>query len=164
VAEKEVSLEISVLLQHGFRYAISLTHDHHQAEDILQDAWLAVMKAGGPHSKAYLFSAVRSRFLNANKRANLVSIVILDDVEELEDKLLDTEVDFDVNGGVLEIALSQLRDVEREVLFLFAVEGYTAQEIAVLTERPRGTVLSLLHRGRKKIRRFVDQHDAKVML
>ena len=60
------------LLQSGLRYAISLTHDTHRAEDVLQDAWLAVLKARGPHSKPYLFRVIRTRFINYNKREQLV--------------------------------------------------------------------------------------------
>ncbi len=152
-----------MLLHHGFRYAISLTHDKHQAEDILQDAWVAVMQADGSLSKPYLFSAIRSRFLNANKREKLVSVVSLDELGELEDASYTAEVEFTVNELALELALAQLRGVEREVLFLVAVEGYTAQEVADLTHRSRGTVLSLLYRGRKKIRHFIKQHHAKAL-
>ena len=47
--------------------------------------------------------------------------------------------------------LAKLRDIEREALFLHIVEGYSANEIATLTGRPRGTVLSLIHRSRKKL-------------
>ena len=55
----------------------------------------------------------------------------------------------------LEKPLSRLREEEREALFLNVVEGYTAQEIAKLTDRPRNTVLSLIHRARFKLRREV---------
>ena len=50
----------------------------------------------------------------------------------------------------LEQLLAKLRDIEREALFLHVVEGYSAVEIAALTGRPRGSVLSLIHRGLKE--------------
>ena len=53
--------------------------------------------------------------------------------------------------STLDWMLAQLRDVEREALFLHVVEGYSVNEIAVLTGKPRGTVLSLIHRGRQKL-------------
>jgi len=52
-------------------------------------------------------------------------------------------------------ALETLRPVERESLFLSAVEGYTAQKIADFTQQPRGTILSLIHRARKKVSSLV---------
>ena len=45
--------------------------------------------------------------------------------------------------------------MEREAIFLHHVHGHTAEEIAVLTAQPRGTVLSLLHRALEKLRRGV---------
>ncbi len=51
----------------------------------------------------------------------------------------------------LEPALARLRPEEREAIFLNSVEGYTIQEIADFTQRPRGTVLSLVHRGKQKL-------------
>jgi RNA polymerase sigma-70 factor (ECF subfamily) len=47
--------------------------------------------------------------------------------------------------------LARLHDVERELLYLWAVEEYTIDEISELTGAPRGTLLSRLHRLRGKL-------------
>lgn len=52
----------------------------------------------------------------------------------------------------MEQALAGLHAHEREVLYLHAVDGDTAKELAVLTGKPRGTALSLLHRAKEKLR------------
>jgi len=52
-----------------------------------------------------------------------------------------------------------LRETEREVLFLSVVEGYTADEIAKLTGSTRGTVLSLIHRSRLKLRNVMAEDN-----
>jgi DNA-directed RNA polymerase specialized sigma24 family protein len=51
----------------------------------------------------------------------------------------------------LEALLMQLRPDERGALYLNAVEGYTAREIAKQTDMPRNTVLSLIFKARKKL-------------
>lgn len=51
--------------------------------------------------------------------------------------------------------LRQLRDVERETLYLSVVEGYTADEISTMTSTARGTVLSMLHRAKIKLRTWM---------
>ncbi len=157
------SVDMTALLQSGFRYAMSLTHDTHQAEDVLQDAWLAVMQADGPHSRTYLFSAIRSRFLNSHRREKLVLIVSLEELDGIAHDACNDEGLQEINDELLVRAIGELRSVEREVLFLMVVEGYTAQEVADLTDRPRGTVLSLLHRGKRKIRRHVEQKSARAV-
>ena len=45
--------------------------------------------------------------------------------------------------------------LERAVLVLSALEGYTAREIGELLDAPRGTILSLMHRTRAKLRRWL---------
>ncbi len=146
------SANLKELLQHGYRYAMSITHNKSRAEDLLQDAWVAIMRADGPHNKNYLFSSIRSHYINQNKRDRLVPMVPLEDeVEDLRDDLFS-----DINNEMLEHALATLRPVERETLFLSAVEGYTAQEIADFTKQPRGTILSLIHRAQKKIRQYFE--------
>jgi RNA polymerase sigma-70 factor (ECF subfamily) len=47
-------------------------------------------------------------------------------------------------------------------LYLAVVEGYTAEEIAELTSRPRGTILSLLHRTKAKLCDLLGR-DGKVL-
>lgn len=148
------------LLRRGYRYAHSLTHDPEKARDLIQDACLAVVRAGGSWTRGYLFAAVRSRYINSIRRLDLVVIDPVEDIEgevapEGED-LLGVEMRLIRREEIAE-ALGLLSPGEREALYLAAVEGYTAREIGELTDRPRGTVLSLLHRARKKIRKHTEQ-------
>ena len=55
-----------------------------------------------------------------------------------------------------------MRVEEREALFLWAVEGYTAREIAEMCSSPINTVLSRLHRGRRKLRTILKSSKSKV--
>ena len=150
------------LLQHGYRYALSLTHDPSRAEDLLHEAWIAVLRAGGPPEKGYLFSAIRTRFLNHNKRERLVPFVPLDEFREEEGDQAHAPSGSHFDQGNLEGALATLRPVEREALYLSVVEGYTADEIAKRTKQPRGSVLSLIHRSKQKLRRFFGYGTRKV--
>jgi RNA polymerase sigma-70 factor (ECF subfamily) len=64
-----------------------------------------------------------------------------------------------LQNGSLDRALGSLRTEERETLFLAVVEGYTAEEIAELTARPRGTILSLLYRTKAKLRNLLGKEQ-----
>lgn len=61
-------------------------------------------------------------------------------------------------GGLL----SHLRPEDRELLYLSAVEGHTAAELAEATGRPRGTILSQLFRAKKKLRRLATHSEKGV--
>jgi len=157
-----VTQEITELLNSGYRYANSLTHHSAKAEDILQDAWVAVLHADGPKTKAYLFSAIRSRFINQYRRDQLVPIIPIDEMDN--DHAAYDEKYFDhLEYAQLEKALESLRSLEREALFLAVVEGYTAEEISKLTDQPRGSVLSLLHRAKKKLRTHLTNLDKEAL-
>ncbi|MCH9649287.1 MAG: sigma-70 family RNA polymerase sigma factor [Deltaproteobacteria bacterium] len=149
------------LLQRGFRFALSLTGDRQEAEDLLQDAWVAMLRSRSPRHLGYLFQVIRNRFLDLQRRRGLVSF---EPIEASEDELgglgfLDA-TQSRVDLATVEQALRYLRPQEREALFLAAVEGYTVKEIAELTERPLGTVSSLVQRARKKIQsRFRGDHE-----
>lgn len=145
------------LVKHGFRYALSLTHDHHRAEDLTQDACMAVAKKGGPWEKGYLFATIRNRYIDEYRRGRLVQFQPLAhevDGEELPNNYAsdDWEAPDHFENDLLEKALGTLRPEDRETMFLFAVEGFTAQEISDMTQRPRGTILSVIHRVRHKLR------------
>jgi len=139
------------LVQRGFRYALSLTHDRPLAEDLVQEAWAAVLAAQGPQTKPYLFRAIRNRWIDRHRRERVVAFEPLAEPADVVDPAHDPR-DFD--GDALRRALATLRPEEREALFLCVVEGYTAAEVADLTGRPRNTVLSLMHRGRARVREW----------
>jgi len=157
--------DLRELLRCGFRYALSLTHDTSRAEDLLQEGWVSLLQARGPHQRGYLFAAIRSRFIDGCRREQLVVFEALKDANELAMKddvqLTGSEDPIFADTTMLHRALAKLRPAEREILFLADVEGYTAQEIADLTERPRGTILSLIRRTRGKMRSLLKQGEGE---
>jgi RNA polymerase sigma factor (sigma-70 family) len=151
--------ELELLLRSGYWYALSLTHDSPAAEDVLQDAATALVRCGGKWERSYLFTAIRNRFIDKYRRDRRLLFVPLDGASE---NAIDTadqqawELPDVIERQTLNRALGTLRVEEREMLFLAFVEGYTTQQIAQLTGRPRGTVLSLLHRTKLKLRRLLN--------
>lgn len=149
------------LLQAGFRYALSLKAAPADAEDLVQEAWLRLYRRHGRvRDKALLFTAIRNLFIDRYRRERLVVIEAVDDIDAADDEtpLLDDQL----RAADLAEPLSRLRSEEREALFLQAVEGYTAQEIARMTNRSRGTVLSLLHRAKRKLADAIRARDDDV--
>ncbi len=138
----------------AYRYALALTHDEWIANDLLGDACLSVLRADGPLDTAYLIKAVRSRFIDhcrrtGGERSRVVSL----NGDGCPPARSDPEAHDDADAATaLDRALAALRPEEREVLFLHAVTGLTAKEIATISDRSRSTVLSLLQRGRSKVR------------
>lgn len=137
------------IIRAGFRYALSLTHDRHDAEDLVQQACLKTFRSRGKLiSKRYLFVAIRNLFVDRCRKKQLhradLDTVDLADPKPSQSERLEHRDD-------IQTMLSLLSYEQREVLFLNCVEGYTAAEIAEITGQPRGTILSQLARAKKKL-------------
>ncbi len=152
---QDVPSSIDALLERGYRYAFSLAHDAIEAEDLLQDACLSILASDGSWEQAYVFTTIRNRFIDRYRRNRKILFLSLDHDQQSSDGQyadLNWDVPDVLQSGQLARALGALRPEEREALFLAVVEGYTAEEIAELTARPRGTILSLLYRTKAKLR------------
>jgi RNA polymerase sigma factor (sigma-70 family) len=143
--------EFEEVLQRTYRYALSLSHDRTVAEDLVQEACLRVARRGGPWAVAYLMRVVRNAYVDRQRHEAVLRIGSIDGaaepvaVPERSDEVSDE----------LSRALAGLSADEREALYLSAVGEHSAAEIARMTGRPRGTVLSLLYRGKEKVRRLL---------
>ena len=143
------------VLQGLFRYGFSLTHDEDAACDLLQDALEISLRKIPDNADAamrYVKSIMRNRFIDQYRRDQRHPTVSFDDNDK-QPVVIDPRVleDMVIAEHEVESIMAVLEPLERELLFLWAVEGCTAQEIAERTDSPRGTVLSRIHRLRQKI-------------
>jgi RNA polymerase sigma factor (sigma-70 family) len=139
------------LLQSGYRYALALTHHRADAEDLVQESWLNLCRRYGEvASCAVLIISVRNLFIDGCRRKRIVAFVPLD---EQEPGALPAGIAEELGlRGDIDALLRILRPNEREVLFLHYYCGHTAEEIARTSNRPRGSVLSMIHRAIAKLR------------
>lgn len=136
-----------------FRYGLALSGDRDTAYDLLQSAllrWLEAPVREVDDRLRYVLRIIRNLYFDRLRRDRRVQWVPLEDSEPvdldlapLEQTLADTD----------EVAwlLADLSDAERELLYLWAVEGYTVDEISAHAQVPRGTLLARLHRMRRRI-------------
>lgn len=150
----------SELLNAGYRYAYALTMHRQDAEDLLHDAWIRLItRYGESPEKPMLFRTIRNLFIDGRRHAKVV---------ERYRKQVDVPVSHPdesvtlMDSDLLERHLVCLRPVEREVLFLSVVEGYTADEIAAMHTTVRGTILSMLSRSKKKLRTSMQAESVDV--
>jgi DNA-directed RNA polymerase specialized sigma24 family protein len=73
------------------------------------------------------------------------------------------EADRLVDADALWEGLLHLRVEEREALYLHLVEGWSAREVSEKVHKPRNTVLSLIHRGRARLKAWFIDNDLEVI-
>ncbi|WP_298514446.1 RNA polymerase sigma factor [uncultured Kordia sp.] len=140
------SQELEDILNRGYRYALSLTKDTDDAFDLVQSSYLKVIEKQKTVVISYLITTIRNQYIDTKRKEKLkFNWRIKFKKEESYEPLFTTE-------PILEKALSELSDRNREIIFLSTVEEYTAQEISDLLQIPRGTILSILHRTKQKLK------------
>jgi RNA polymerase sigma-70 factor (ECF subfamily) len=157
---------LDALLHDAFRYAMALTHEPGAAEDLVQEACVSVIRARGPWARGYLFRAVRSRWLDRGRRESAPHFARTTtngfvEPPTREPPHLSREEMADA-GVTLDKALGRLNVAEREAIGLSVVCGLTARQIGRHMDRPRGSVLSLMQRGREKLSQLMSRSTLEV--
>lgn len=155
------------MLDRMFRYCRALTGEEAGAYDLLQDGLERYLRLTDPaeHPEALLRRILRNRFIDTRRAARRWGLEPLqDDAGALSHGFHGLEEILIVQDDLARIWL-HLTPLERELLHLWAVEGYTVQEIAELVDEPRGTLLSRLHRLRRRMLAWQAEQtqDAKVL-
>jgi RNA polymerase sigma-70 factor (ECF subfamily) len=151
-----------------YGYLLRLSGKPEIAEDIVQEAFLRVLTNLGRFDprfrfSTWLFTIAKRLYINASQR--LKPAYDSDTVsgwqgrgEAPETGTVDGEVDGNLRGA-LQAALMSLPDEQREIVILFHQQDWPIWLIAQHMDMPEGTIKSHLHRGRKKMRRLLDQSE-----
>ncbi len=149
--------EVKILL----RVAMTLTAQSADAEDLVQDtllrAYRAIDRFDGEHPRAWLLTIMRRAEINRHRRrrphllddpdADLDRLTAADAVASPEEEVVSEGFD-----EVVGAALAALPDKHQQVVRLVDIGGLSYAEAAEVLDVPEGTVMSRLHRARKRIR------------
>jgi RNA polymerase sigma-70 factor (ECF subfamily) len=158
-------------LDAAYAVARQLTRNRHDAEDVVQEAYLRALRyfdgfrgAGGAEgaeheSRAWLLTIVRHTCYSARRRG-------MDRAEtiEFDDRLHSNPLAVDEDQRLtIEQGLAHLPYEAREVIVLRELEGLSYKEIAQAINAPIGTVMSRLARARDRLRRFIGDVPEKAL-
>jgi RNA polymerase sigma-70 factor (ECF subfamily) len=150
-----------------YRFALRLTHNRAEAEDVVQDTCVRAFRSfhrfnPGTNGRAWLFTILRNLFLNRARREGRE--VLAEDVGSWDSAAPsitaagpgphnpEEEFSQTVLHGDVDRALKGLPFPFREAVLLTDVEGFTYREAAEVLNCPVGTVMSRLSRGRRLLR------------
>ena len=157
-----------------YRMALRLTGNAPDAEDLVQETYLRAFRSlhqfrPGTNLRAWLFRILMNSFINEYRRqSRRPANTSLEDLDEfsLYHQMLESDFQPSVaqpeqevlarlsEESVLE-ALDELPVEFRQVVLLADVEGFSYKEIAEVLRIPIGTVMSRLHRGRRRLQRLL---------
>lgn len=156
-----------------YGYAMTLTRDMTEAEDLVQETYLRAVSAvnrpsGDSNLKGWLFVIMRNAWLNQLRHKNSGPRFI--DLEPNEQPVDETQETPHVvylrklEREQVREAIESLPDAYREIVVLRDIEGFTYQEIAMVLNCPAGTVMSRLGRARGKLRKLLSTWQTRTRI
>ena len=147
-------------LDAAYNLARWLTRDDHDAEDMVQAAYLRALKFfGGYHganSRAWLLKILRNACYTwlEQKRARGATAAFEEEIHGTGSDAMDPEKQLlsEDRKQSVRRAVEELPPELREVVVLRELEGLSYKEIAAIAEVPLGTVMSRLSRARERLR------------
>jgi len=160
---------VRTYMEQAFRVAYRVVGHREDAEDLVQEAFLAAyqyldsFEVGRPFGP-WLMRIVVNRGSNLRRsRARRSTEPETEGVSEAPSALDETE--WSDTGRVLQDALSTLSDRQRLIVTMFDVDGMTSAEIGEMMALAPGTVRWHLHEARRQLRgvlgRFFGRDDAE---
>lgn len=158
----------TLLLEHAFRqyhaplyfYVLKFIHDKDQAKDIVQDAFLSLLKSGNEaqieNLKAYLFRTVRNNCLNHIKHT-----LVTTEFAQSEKERISREIEFfDTHQTLVEKELqekltesiNELPEKYKIPFQLSRIDELSNKEIAERLNLPVRTVETQIYRALKLVR------------
>jgi RNA polymerase sigma-70 factor (ECF subfamily) len=147
-----------------YGYALILTRNHAEAEDLVQETYVRAIEAmgrlrPGSNMKGWLFTILRNIWLNQLRKRRtgpqMIELEIGDDVANSAVETSRNSYDLYVSKKEAEqvrAAIQRLPAAFREIILLREYEDLSYQEIASVLDCPVGTVMSRLGRARTKLR------------
>lgn len=129
-----------------YKIAYSQTKNHYNAEEVLQEVFLRLIKKkpffkNTEHLKAWLIRVT----INCSK--NIFLSFHFKKRAQLDKDIVDSKCELEKSD--LYYAVMDLPKKYRAVLHLYYYEGYSVKEIANILDKKEATIKTNLHRGRK---------------
>ncbi len=150
-------------LDAAYNLARWLTRNEHDAEDMVQEAYLRAFKFfnafRGVDGRAWLLTIVRNTcytWLQQN-RAHEITTMFDEEIHSVDSDASNpaTLALQSADQQILREALDELPVEFREVVVLRDLEGFSYKEIADIVNIPTGTVMSRLARARERLKQLL---------
>jgi RNA polymerase sigma-70 factor (ECF subfamily) len=141
-----------------YRFAVKHLRDEELAKDVVQESfarlWVKADHVDAAKVKSYLFTTAHHALVDEVRKGSRSTRM-----EEHHDILRSVQQEQPDLKEVLDAALATLPSIQRSVVLLRDLEGYTYEEIAELTGLNLAQVKVYIYRGRTALKEYIGQLD-----
>ncbi len=141
-----------------YRFAVKHLRDEDLAKDVVQESfarlWIRVDDVEGTKAKSYLFTTAHHIMVDEVRKGQRSQRM-----EDHHTHLSATTTAQPDLKAILDSALATLPDIQRSVVLLRDLEGYSYDEIAELTRLSLAQVKVYIYRGRTALKNYIGQLD-----
>ncbi|MBK7384103.1 MAG: RNA polymerase sigma factor [Flavobacteriales bacterium] len=141
-----------------YRFAVKHLRDEELAKDVVQETfarlWMKVHEVDAAKAKSYLFTTAHHAMVDEVRKGKRSTRM-----EEHHENIRHASQGQPDLKEVLDQALATLPDIQRSVVLLRDLEGYTYEEIAELTGLNLPQVKVYIYRGRTALKEYIGQLD-----
>lgn len=169
--EKAIISEVLSGQQEQFRFLVeryhrglvvhlyNLINDQHTAEDVAQEAFIRAYNKLSQYNEVYAFSTWLYKIADNIAYRHLKQIKKTTDFDAIEELVpddkpsLEQTTDKIFTKEAVRSSIETLPIIYRQVIALYYWDDFNYEEIAVIMERPVGTIRTWLHRAKEDLRK-----------
>lgn len=137
-----------------YRFAVKHLRDTDTAKDVVQESfarlWHKLEEVDGTKAKSYLFTTAHHLLVDEVRKGSRSTRM-----EERHEDLRWSDQEQPDLKALLDAALATLPEVQRSVVLLRDLEGYSYEEIAELTQLNITQVKVYIYRGRTALKEYI---------
>jgi RNA polymerase sigma factor (sigma-70 family) len=154
MTEKEFNDCVNLYADNVFRFIVKNLKHEEDARDIVQTSfekmWINREKVENERSKSYLFTVAYHQMIDLIRKNKRVKLE-----EDFSSSLQTTREPQSEIKKILNEALYRLNETQRSLVLLKDYEGYSYEEIAVITSLSISQVKVYLHRARIQLKNYL---------
>lgn len=154
MTDKEYNECVSLYADNVYRFILKNLRQEDDAKDVVQSAfeklWINRYKVDNERSKSYLFTVAYRQMIDLIRKNKKVTLK-----EDFSTSSMTTREPQNDVKKILNKALYRLSETQRSLVLLKDYEGYTYEEIAVITTLSSSQVKVYLHRARIQLKNYL---------
>lgn len=154
MTDKEYNKCVNDYADNVYRFILKNLGHEADAQDIVQGAfeklWINRIQVDNIRCKSYLFTIAYNLMIDHLRKVKRISLK-----EEFNETALTINVQHDNAKKILEQALNKLNAIQKSLVLLKDYEGYSYQEIGMITNLSESQVKVYLHRARIILKQYL---------